>query len=288
MSDEETMGEKMRDLTIKMLKNNEYYKKCLSPAGAIFNEEIGKKNILVLGLNPAGNKDDVTREKNCKIFLNYVKYKKQDKEYELKGKLVNNGYFKPIYNLVNEVYKYDKNDKNGKDKANFSWKNRKFDDIKKEIEKLKNIKDYEKTINNFELNINDINKIAKPTYTILIGDLFYYHETSSKDFIKKINNKDKKGFSGSIKEMLDLHIKKVLSKGKTLEFILINNARASEYVIEALEGPITCCGCDYQYEDESHKESIPIFFSGMLSNGGESKYGKQRLINEIKQKKGIT
>ena len=115
--------------------------------------------------------------------------------------------------------------------------------------------------------------------------MFYYHQTSSKDFIKKINDKDK-DFHKNVRDMLDLHIKKVLSKGGTLEFILINNARASEYIIEALgKGPITYC--DYQYEYESHKEIIPIFFSGMLSNGGESKYGKQRLINEIKKRKGI-
>lgn len=270
--------EEMMKLTKEMLDS--YDENCLSLRGAIFNEEIGKKNILVLGLNPAGNKDDVTREENCKIFLNYVKYKKQEKEYELKGKLVNNGYFKPIYNLVNEVYKNDKNDE---DKANFSWQNRNFDDVKKEIDKLKEIKDYEKTIQNFELNINDINKIDKPTYTILIGDLFYYHETSSKDFIKKINYKDKE-FNNNIKKMLDLHIEKVLTKGKTLEFILINNARASEYIRKALPEQKDSNTC-YRYTYKDNK--IPIFFSGMLSNGGESKYGKQRLINEIKKKKGI-
>lgn len=267
--------EEMIELTKDMLVN--YEEKCLPPKEAIFEGRIGKKNILVLGLNPAGNEQDVDREKDCKIFLNYVKYKEEGKEQELRGKLVNNGYFKPIYNLVNEVYKKDEKDE---DKANFPWQNKKFDEIKKEIEKIED----EKNIKILEKHFNEL----KREYTILIGDLFYYHETSSKDFIKKINDKDK-DFHKNVRDMLDLHIKKVLSmlsKKDTLEFILINNARASEYIIEALgKGPITYC--DYQYEDESRKESIPIFFSGMLSNGGESKYGKQRLINEIKKRKGI-
>ena len=277
--------EEMMKLTKEMLYSNEeemmkltkerldsYDENCLSLKGAIFNEEIGEKNILVLGLNPAGNKDDVTREENCKIFLNYVKYKKQGKEYELKGKLVNNGYFKPIYNLVNEVYKNDKNDE---DKANFSWQNRNFDDVKKEIET-------EETEGNIDILEEHFGEL-KREYTILIGDLFYYHETSSKDFIKKINYKDKE-FNNNIKKMLDLHIEKVLSKGKTLEFILINNARASEYIRKALPEQKDSDTC-YRYTYKDNK--IPIFFSGMLSNGGESKYGKQRLVNEIKEKKTL-
>lgn len=273
MSNEENISNTMRKLTKKMLKNAE--DTYLTPEEAIFNEEIDKKkkNILVLGLNPAGNEQDVKREKDCKIFLNYVKYKEEGKEQELRGKLVNNGYFKPIYNLVNEVYKKDEKDE---DEANFSWQNRKFDEIKKEIEKKEN----ENNIKILEKHFNEL----KRKYTILIGDLFYYHETSSKNFIKKINDTDK-GFDKKIKNMLDLHIKKVLAKGKTLEFILINNARASKYIIKALTGeekPITYHV--YNYKDD---KQIPIFFSGMLSNGGESKYGKQRLINEIKKRKGI-
>lgn len=262
----------MIKLTKEMLVD--YEEKCLPLEDAIFNERIGDNNILVLGLNPAGNEQDVNREENCKIFLNYVKYKEEGKEQELRGKLVNNGYFKPIYNLVNEVYKKDEKDE---DKANFSWQNRKFDEIRKEIKK---IEEDEKNIKILEKHFNEL----KRRYTILIGDLFYYHETSSKDFIKKIKDTDK-GFDKKIKNMLDLHIEKVLAKGKTLEFILINNARASKYIIKALTGeekPITCHV--YNYKDD---KQIPIFFSGMLSNGGESKYGKQRLINEIKKEKGI-
>ena len=272
ISNEENISNTMRKLTKEMLKNAE--DTYLTPEEAIFNEEIDKKkkNILVLGLNPAGNEQDVKREKDCKIFLNYVKYKKQGKEYELKGKLVNNGYFKPIYNLVNEVYKNDKNDE---DKANFSWQNRNFDDVKKEIET-------EETEGNIDILEEHFGEL-KRDYTILIGDLFYYHETSSRDFIKKINDKDKK-FREKVEKMLKLHINKVQSKGKTLDFILINNARASEYIIDAITGKdedkhITC----YNYPNNNEK-GIPIFFSGMLSNGGESNYGRKRLIKEIREK----
>lgn len=255
----------MIKLTKEMLVD--YEEKCLPLKDAIFNGRIGDNNILVLGLNPAGNEQDVNREENCKIFLNYVKYKEEGKKQELRGKLVNNGYFKPIYNLVNEVYKKDEKDE---DEANFSWQNRKFDEIKKEIEKIED----EKNIKILEKHFNEL----KRKYTILIGDLFYYHETSSKDFIKKINYKDKE-FNNNIKKMLDLHIEKVLSKGKTLEFILINNARASEYIRKALPEQKDSDTC-YRYTYKDNK--IPIFFSGMLSNGGESKYGQKRLINEIK------
>lgn len=261
----------MIELTKEMLVD--YEEKCLPPKEAIFKGRIGKKNILVLGLNPAGNEQDVDREKDCKIFLNYVKYKEEGKEQELRGKLVNNGYFKPIYNLVNEVYKKNEKDE---DKANFLWQNSKFDEIKKEIEKIED----EKNIKILEKHFNEL----KREYTILIGDLFYYHQTSSKDFIKKINDKDE-DFHKNVRDMLDLHIKKVLSKGKTLEFILINNARASEYIIEALPEQKDSDTC-YRYTYNKDNK-IPIFFSGMLSNGGESKYGKQRLINEIKKEKGI-
>lgn len=272
--------EEMIKLTKEML-GIEGEDDCLTPVKAIFNEEIGEKNILVLGLNPAGNKEDVKRENECDIYLKYVK----GDNIELKSKLVYKKYFKPIYDLLSEIY--DGNIK-------FSWCNieektleerlnkyKKY--VKKQKEKGKAEYKNENTKNLFEI-CQEARK-EKKAYTILIGELFYYHQTSSKDFIKKINDENKKDFCKSIKKMLDLHIKKVLSKGE-LEFILINNARASEYIIEALEkGPITYC--DYQYEDESRKESIPIFFSGMLSNGGESKYGKQRLINEIKKRKGI-
>ena len=260
----------MIKLTKEMLVD--YEEKCLPLEDAIFNGRIGENNILVLGLNPAGNEQDVNREKKCTIFLNYVKYKEEGKEQELRGKLVNNGYFKPIYNLVNEVYKKDEKDE---DEANFSWQNRKFDEIRKEIKKIED----KKNIKILEKHFNEL----KRGYTILIGDLFYYHETSSKDFIKKINYKDKE-FNNNIKKMLDLHIEKVLSKGKTLEFILINNARASEYIRKALPEQKDSDTC-YRYTYKDNK--IPIFFSGMLSNGGESKYGKQRLINEIKKEKGI-
>lgn len=274
--------EEMMKLTKEML-GIEGEDDCLTPAKAIFNEEIDKNNILVLGLNPAGNKEDVNRENECDIYLKYVK----GDNIELKSKLVYKKYFKPIYDLLSEIY--DGNIK-------FSWCNidektlekrlNKYKEyVEKQNEKRKAEYKNENTKNLFEICQKVRKEKEKKDYTILIGELFYYHQTSSKDFIKKINDKDE-DFHKKVRDMLDLHIEKVLSKGGTLEFILINNARASEYIIEALEeGPITYC--DYQYEYESHKEIIPIFFSGMLSNGGESKYGKQRLINEIKKRKGI-
>lgn len=250
---------------------------CLTPVKAIFNEEIGEKNILVLGLNPAGNKEDVKRENECDIYLKYVK----GDNIELKSKLVYKKYFKPIYDLLSEIY--DGNIK-------FSWCNidektleKRLNKYKKYVEKQKAEYKNENTKNLFEICQKVRKEKEKKDYTILIGELFYYHQTSSKDFIKKINDKDE-DFHKNVRDMLDLHIKKVLSKGGTLEFILINNARASEYIIEALPEQKDSDTC-YRYTYEDNK--IPIFFSGMLSNGGESKYGKQRLINEIKKEKGI-
>ena len=66
----------------------------------------------------------------------------------------------------------------------------------------------------------------------------------------------------------------------SLKFILINNARASEYIRKALpehKDSDTCYIYPYNKDEE-----IPIFFSGMLSNGGESNYGRKRLIKEIR------
>lgn len=268
--------EEMMKLTKEML-GIEGEDDCLTPAKAIFNEEIGENNILVLGLNPAGNKEDVKRENECDIYLKYVK----GDNIELKSKLVYKKYFKPIYDLLSEVY--DGNIKfswcNIEEKALEERLNKYKEYVEKQKEERKAEYKNENTKNLFKICQEARKEKKEKAYTILIGELFYYHQTSSKDFIKKINDRDKE-FNNKIKNMLDLHIEKVLAKGKTLEFILINNARASEYIRKALPEQKDSDTC-YRYN------KIPIFFSGMLSNGGESKYGKQRLIKEIKKEKGI-
>lgn len=334
MSSEEgrDIQEKMLDLTKEMLNLKNSEENCLVPKEAIFNDKIGEKNILVIGLNPAGNKDDADREELGKPYLKYVKYKTPQGEWkEIKGNLkkeeneeekdnennkendiVNNGYFKPIYELVNDVYKEKETDE---DKADYS---RTDDDIDKIIEQigieeesdyLEDLKELKKLLDKSGYEYPGCEKY-KRKYTILIGDLFYYHETNSKNFRKKICDEnfkinkedfyyDKKieEFNKNIKRMLNLHIEKVLDTNKYIEFILINNALASKYIMEALSKKenkniidttgkkdiITYFEYDYEYE-EGKKYKIPIFFSGMLSNGGESKYGQARLLNEIREK----
>lgn len=61
-------------------------KECLVPVNAIFNDKIGEKNVLVIGLNPAGDEKDAKMEKDCsKRYLKYVKYKTpKGKEKEIK------------------------------------------------------------------------------------------------------------------------------------------------------------------------------------------------------------
>lgn len=309
--------QEMLDLTKEMLNLKNSEENCLVPKEAIFNDKIGEKNILVIGLNPAGNKDDADREELGKPYLKYKtpqgewkeikgNLKKEENEEEKDNEnnkendIVNNGYFKPIYELVNDVYKEKETDE---DKADYS---RTDDDIDKIIEQigieeesdyLEDLKELKKLLDKSGYEYPGCEKY-KRKYTILIGDLFYYHETNSKNFRKKICDEnfkinkedfyyDKKieEFNKNIKRMLNLHIEKVLDANKSIEFILINNALASKYIIEALseEDIITYYEYNYEYED-GKKYKIPIFFSGMLSNGGESKYGQARLLNEIREK----
>lgn len=308
-------------------------KECLVPVNAIFNDKIGEKNVLVIGLNPAGDEKDAKMEKDCsKRYLKYVKYKtpkgkekeikkedgnkeEKDNENNKENDIVNNGYFKPIYELVNGVYKENETDE---DKADYSRTDEDINEIinqitrieKNESEYLEEFKGIEEKKLGYSEKIKELKKLldkldykypkCKNEYTILIGDLFYYHETNSKEFIKKINKENEKKFNKNIMKMLDFHIKKVLEANKNqnknpIEFILINNAWASKYIIEALSKKkniiettgkkdiTTYYEYDYEYEN-GKKYKIRIFFSGMLSNGGESKYGQARLLNEIREK----
>lgn len=280
-------GKDMRDLTKKMLEIDDEDSR-LTPEKAIFNEKIGDNNILVLGINPSGDEEDVEREEKCNIFLSYVKYN-ENKE-ELKGNLVNNGYFKPIYNLLNEIYH---------DNIKFSWCNIEEKTLENKLEnyieyvKKQKEENKEKYKNeNTDGLIEKCKKVRneKKEYTILIGDLFYYHDKEADKICKKIDKKIKY-IKNDIIKMLDLHIKKVFEKSENLEFILINNAKASEYIIKALtneEKPITITSYSYPYKYNNKEITIPIFFAGMLSNGGESRYGQKRLIEEIKRTLNIT
>ena len=63
--------------------------------------ESNKECILVIGLNPAGNENTAQYEKEARTYLYSLDTKVKDTPY------VYNNYYKPIYNLINEIYEND-------------------------------------------------------------------------------------------------------------------------------------------------------------------------------------
>lgn len=168
---------------------------------------------------------------------------------------VYNPYYRPIYNLMNEVFDGD---------VKWHWCNKIWEGLENEIE-----------------NSNDrafINEIRGEYYnhknksvTIYIGDMFYYYETNSKKLPK---DKDI-DFKSYYFEMLKLHIKELKKIEKNIKFIYINNAEVST----------SMCGNSIktveEYNNKDDNSNIPIFYGEMLSSPMDS-FSKKRLVNETK------
>lgn len=227
-----------------------------------------EKCVLIMGLNPAGDEKDVDFEKSENYFhLRYIdneklvnKIKKQevskDKDKSIKRFYYPN-YFKPIYEMVKSVF-----GNNIKwDYANRFNDNFYINSLKKKIlneDCVKEVIDYLKTE-------------AKKEISICTGELFYYHKTSSNELEKMYT---KNVCSEYIFTMLDYHIEDL--KSAELQFVYINNGKASKLIYEALENKN-----DYLKSYSIYK-GIPIFYGGMLSNGVTDTFSKNRLVNEIR------
>ena len=285
--------EKEAELTMKILgisendkgiynrinKNGFKVNECKNKKNKYINECKKNKYILVLGINPAGDENSAEYDQNYLYYIPTITAKKGEKRFY-------NKYFKPIYDLFDEATEQ---------KIKWDWCNL------EDIENIKNEIDGQ--------NFGKIEKFYKESnkkeFTILSGDLFYYHETSQEKFKKllkkginenldekgeKQNEKNRKKFLyPQIKEILNIHIKKILDEGD-LKLIYINNAYASDLIYESiLEEPVKeseklPTKKVYKFEYKNNVYSIPILFGGMLSGQrAMDKYSKARLKKEIKE-----
>lgn len=267
--------EKEAELTMKILgisENDKGNYNRIDKNGFKINEckNNNNKYILVLGINPAGDENSAEYEQNYLYYIPTITAKKGETRFY-------NKYFKPIYDLFDEVTEQ---------KIKWDWCN---------LENIENIDSQNsKKIEDFYKESNE------KEFTILSGDLFYYHETSQEEFKKllrkglngnldkrgeKQNEKNRKKFLyPQIKEILDIHIKKILDEGD-LKLIYINNAYASDLIYESIrEEPVKESEKSptkkiYEYKNEK----ISILFGGMLSGQrAMDKYSKARLKEEIK------
>ncbi len=246
-------------LTKKMLKKDAK-EDLFSKNGFIAKFGSEKECALFLGLNPAGNEENVKHESN-KIYLNYIPEVKPKKEA---SKYFNNSYFGAIYKFMLKIVG---------DKFKWSWCNYDYEEIEKNIINNEELENYKNEIFNY------YNAHKNKEYNLLIGDLYYYHTTDSgklNDLIEK-NNKYE-----NIKEMVNCHIDVILENKKTLKFIYVNNAKASKDIAKALTGKENVNDSYIEYEYKNEK--IKIFLGGMLSGQHAMDiYSRNRLENEIKK-----
>lgn len=255
-------GNKFVELTKRMLKED-VNKNLISKNGfrAEFGEE--KECVLFLGLNPAGNEENAKYESNNFSFQ-YIPEIKMTKKDNEDNKYFSN-YFGAIYNFMLDIIG---------DNFKWSWCNYERKEVEKNIENNIDLEQYKNEI----LNYYDSHKDKK--YNVLIGDLYYYHETNSKVLIDKLIVKENK--YENIKEMLNYHIDKILNNNKNLRFIYVNNAQASKDIVKALTGKEDIDEPYIEYEYNNKK--IKIFLGGMLSGQHTmDRYSKQRLENEVKK-----
>jgi hypothetical protein len=209
------------------------------------NSTYEKDCVLVIGLNPAGNDDDANNEKNNRTYLYSLKN-------SIKSNYVYNKYYKPIYDLMNDIFD---------NKAKWHWCNKSWDILSKEIEHSED-KVFLDMIHEEYLNHQN-SKV-----TIYIGDMFYYHETNS----KKLPLIKSKSYPEYCKEMLELHIKSLIEADKNIKFVYINNSQVSQWLCDSDIKTFTVLG----------DRGIPVFFGGMVSGGRMDLFSKKRLVHEIK------
>ena len=208
--------------------------------------ESNKECILVIGLNPAGDKKTAEFEKTTRTYLYSLETKVKKNPY------VYNNYYKPIYDLINETCEND---------AKWHWCNKNYEDLEEEL-KNSELKEVANDI------LQEYKEHEDRKYTIFVGDMFYFHETNSNDlpFKRDIS------FSDYCKDMLNLHIDTLKKNNMKIKFIYINNSKVSKWLCDdIIESSIV-------WDDTN---GTKIFFNRMLS-GGADVFSINRLANEIK------
>ena len=223
----------------------------LGVRGFEFDNSTSEKDcVLVIGLNLAGDEEDAKNEEDIRTYLYSLKK-------SIKSKYAYNKYYKPIYELMNDIFD------NG---AKWHWCNKSWDILSKEIE---HSIEYFKNKKFLDVIHEEYLKHQNSKVSIYIGDMFYYHETSS----KKLPLKKSISYPQYYKEMLELHIESLIEAGKSIKFVYINNSRVSQWLCDGDIKTFTVFG----------DRKIPVFFGGMLSGGRMDLFSKKRLVHEIKK-----
>lgn len=204
----------------------------VAPSMAI-NDNKPEDAVLIFGLNPAGGSDAVEFEKlGGKYLYSVPDYKEKirvDSDW-IARKAIGGGrklnipsknmgmyaypfYYGHYYDLFTSLY--------GEHKWKWGWCNENFEDIEDSLKKTGILvkSNLEKQINNvkdYYYNCSDAE------FSVYAGDLFYYHETKSKELdIKKIAKKDREGFLKYIKDFIDAHIKVLETHKKNVKYVLV-------------------------------------------------------------------
>ena len=206
---------------------------------------------LIMGINPAGKENDARREKNGLKPYFYSLIGKTNGN--MKGYL-SNTYFRPICNLVNAATG---------DGAKWQWCS------KEEREIIEQINENEDLFRNKKTVIKQYEKDHGKPWVIYVGDMFYYHETSSKKLLDKLKDIDCHTYS---EEMLKLHIDALKRHNKNIRFVYINNAKVSQWLKEDGESAPTHIVVD----------GVVVFLGAMLSGKrAMDVFSRERLIKEI-------
>ncbi len=211
--------------------------------------------ILVMGLNPAGKEDDAKREREGPDRTYWYSIDSAVSKDDT-PKWFYNKYFRPIFEFARATLGDD---------VKWPWCNYTWDVIQDEIEQYEDLKEIEPQIKRF------YESCYAAKYTIYIGDMFYYHETSATELMKLLNKKESEYYD-YCRRMLDFHIKALTDHKKKIKYIYVANARVSRWLSK--DQPITF---------ELREDGIGVFYGGMLS--GQrclDLFSRERLIKEIK------
>ena len=221
-------------------------------SGFDFDDRNNKEEdcVLIIGLNPAGGENDARREKNGSkpYFYSFKENTKGISDYAF------NQYFRPIYDFVNRITKND---------AKWQWCSKEREVIVEQIKKN------EVLTQNKEVILKQYDEDHGKSCVIYVGEMFYYHETSSKK-LPYIYDPRGSGYHDYSEAMLKLHIHVLKEHKKNIRFIYVNNAQASGWLCP----------------DKTHItiEGIDVFLGGMLSGQGRmDRFSKERLIKEVSE-----
>lgn len=245
--------------TLDGLKTESINENLLAPRGFDIDGISDKEEqcVLVMGLNPAGNKKDADREKDFSRTYFYS----LSENSTIKSEWLYNKYFRPIYNFVNACLKDDQYAS-----AKWPWCNKPWKVIEKEV------RTFEDLCPPAELE-SFYQKHQNSKCTIYIGDMFYYHVTNSKE-LPLIAGKESFSYKKYCDEMLALHIKELERHNKKVRFVYINNAQVSHWLTNGM----------HKTFDTLPGTAIKVFYGGMLSGmRSMDMFSLERLVQEVRR-----